>query len=227
MNPLTPLTAAVCAVTVVMVAHQPVVSAVFLAAAVLLALVGGRRGRRPDDGRRRLTALAAAGVLSVPAAVSYALIYVPFAADGWATAGDLSLRFAAMTASGLVLFSFVDADDLMRDLQLRIPAPLVYMVGSVVRLLPMSRQRWQTIRQVQRSRGVPDSWRARISCVLPLVVGLVVDAGHRSRPLQRTGIGEPGPRTLLVPVADTAAQSVARWLMVLGVLTVVVLAAVG
>ncbi|AGP29986.1 energy-coupling factor transporter transmembrane component T family protein [Corynebacterium terpenotabidum] len=213
MNPLTPLTAAVCAVAVVMIAHQPVVSGGFLAASVVLAVVTGRRHRR---------ALYAALILAVPATVSYALIYVPFADDGWATTGDLSLRFTAMTASGLVLLSFVDPDDLMRDLQLRIPAPLVYMVGSVVRLLPMAQQRWRTIRQVQTSRGVPDTWRARIDCVLPLVVGLVVDAGHRSRPLQRTGIGDAGPRTVLVPVVDSAAQRALRWTLVAVVVAVIV-----
>lgn len=217
MNPLTPLTAAICAVVVVMVAHDPWVSGAFLAASAVLALATGRRHRR---------ALFAALVIAVPATVSYGLIYVPFADDGWATTGDLSLRFAAMTASGLVLLSYVDADDLMRDLQLRIPAPLVYMVGSVVRLLPMAQQRWRTIRQVQRSRGVPDTWRARTSCVLPLVVGLVVDAGHRSRPLQRTGIGDPGPRSVLVPVADPPAQRIARWGIIVAALAAAVVAVV-
>ncbi|WP_297007364.1 energy-coupling factor transporter transmembrane component T [uncultured Corynebacterium sp.] len=215
MNPLTPLTAAVCAVAVVMVAHEPVVSASFLVGAALLALIAGRRHRR---------ALAASLFLAVPATVSYGLIYVPFADDGWATTADLSLRFAGMTTAGLVLLSFVDADALMRDLQLRIPAPLVYMVGSVVRLLPMAQQRWRTIRQVQFSRGVPDTWRARTSCVLPLVVGLVVDAGNRSRPLQRTGIGEPGRRTVLVPVPDPAAGRIARWMLVVASLVAVVVA---
>lgn len=217
LNPLTPLTAAICAVAVVMIAHDPVVSGVFLVLSAVLAVVSGRRHRR---------VLLAALVIAVPATVSYALIYVPFADDGWATTGDLSLRFAAMTASGLVLLSFVDADALMRDLQLRIPAPLVYMVGSVVRLLPMAQQRWRTIRQVQRSRGVPDTWRARTSCVLPLVVGLVVDAGHRSRPLQRTGIGEPGPRSVLVPVPDPPAQRIARWVMLVVAVAAAVVAVV-
>ena len=96
MNPLTPLTAAICAVAVVMVAHEPVVSGIFLIVAAVIALCAGRRHRR---------ALLAALVISVPATVSYALIYVPFADDGWATTGDLSLRFAAMTVSGLVLLS--------------------------------------------------------------------------------------------------------------------------
>lgn len=215
MNPLTPLTAAICAVVVVMVAHEPVVSGIFLIAAAVLGLFAGCRHRR---------ALLAALVISVPATVSYALIYVPFADDGWATTGDLSLRFAAMTVSGLLLLSFVNADDLMRDLQLRIPAPLVYMLGSVVRLLPMAQHRWRTIRQVQLSRGVPDSWRARTSCVLPLVVGLVVDAGNRARPLQRTGIGETGTRTVLVPVADPPVQRIGRWLLIVASVLAAVLA---
>ena len=220
MNPLTPLTAAVCAVVVVMIAHDTVVSAVMLAfavvTAVLSAVLSGGAGR--STGRRssrQLRALGASLLLTVPATVSYALIYVPFSAEGWTTAGGLSLRFAAMTASGLVLLSFVDVDDLMCSLQLRVPAPLVYMVGSVVRLLSMARRRWSTIREVQRSRGVPDTWRARASCVLPLVVGLVVEAGHRSRPLQRTGIGDPGPRTLLDPVDDPWQERVGRRLLVL------------
>lgn len=220
LNPTTPLVAAICAVTVVMVAHSELVSTIALGLALVVTMVA--RLRSPQHGRRQLRALGASLVLVIPASVSYALIYVPFADDGWAAAGALALRFAAMTASGLVLLSFIDADALMRDLQLRIPAPLVYMVGSVVRLLPMAQQQWVAIRQIQRSRGVPDSWRARVSCVLPLVVGLVVDAGHRSRPLQRTGIGEPGPRTVLVPVADSTGQRAVRWFMVAATVGVIV-----
>lgn len=228
-SPLTPLTAAVCAIVTVMVLHNPWVSAAFLLDAVLLACAG----------RRQRRALTAGLVLSVPAFLSYALIYVPFGdvevarvvvpvtSDGAWIAWDLGLRFAAMTCSGLVLGSFVDVDALMRRLQLSVPAPLVYMVGTVVRLLPMAQQRWRTIRQVQASRGVDvETWRSRGATVLPLVVGLIDDASQRARPLQRTGIGEPGTRTLLVPVPDSAVQRVCRWLMLLGVVVVVVAGAV-
>jgi hypothetical protein len=83
MNPLTPLTAAICAVAVVMVAHESVVSGIFFIAAAVLALVAGRRHRR---------ALLAALVISVPATVSYALIYVPFAV----TVGPPPGTFAAL-----------------------------------------------------------------------------------------------------------------------------------
>lgn len=222
LNPLTPLTAAICAVTVVMVAHSELVSACAMGLSVVVAAIASSMDPQGARHSHQLRALGASLVLAVPAGLSYVLIYVPFADDGWASAGSLALRFTAMTTSGLVLLSFVDADALMRDLQLRIPAPLVYMVGSVLRLLPMAQQRWVAIRQIQRSRGMPDSWRARFSCVLPLVVGLVVDAGHRSRPLQRTGIGEPGPRTVLVPVEDSLAQQIVRWAMIVATVGVIV-----
>lgn len=225
MSPLTPLTAAACAIVTVMVLHNPWVSGAFLLLAVVLSFAG----------RRQRRALTTGLVLSVPAFLSYALIYVPFGdvevarvlipvtSDGAWIAWDLGLRFAAMTCSGLVIGSFVDADALMRRLQLSVPAPLVYMVGTVVRLLPMAQQRWRTIRQVQASRGVEvDTWRARGATVLPLVVGLIDDASQRARPLQRTGIGEPGPRTLLMPVADSTAQQLCRWLMVVAVAVVIV-----
>ncbi len=228
MNPLTPLVAAACAIVTVMVLHNPWVSAAFLLGAVVLGLLAGRRHRR---------ALVAGLVMSVPALVSYGLIYAPFGdheiarplipvtSDGLVVAGDLGLRFAAMTCAGLVLASFVDADALMRTLQLRIPAPLVYMTGSVVRLLPMAQQRWRTIRQVQASRGVDvTTWRSRGSVVLPLIVGLINDAATRSRPLQRTGIGEPGPRTVLVAVPDRPAERVGRWVLVLVAVAAVVTA---
>ncbi|MGO3363345.1 MAG: energy-coupling factor transporter transmembrane component T family protein [Corynebacterium sp.] len=228
MSPLTPLTAAACSIVTVMVLHNPWVSAVFLLGTFLLAFAG----------RRQRRALIAALLLSVPAFLSYLLVYVPFGdvevarflipvtSDGAWIATTLGLRFMAMTCAGLVLGSFVDADALMRRLQLSIPAPLVYMVGTVVRLLPMAQQRWRTIRQVQASRGVDvDTWRSRGATVLPLVVGLIDDASQRSRPLKRTGIGEPGTRTLLVPVDDSTLQRACRWLMVLGVIAVFIVGA--
>ena len=96
-------------------------------------------------------------------------------------------------------------------------------MGSVVRLLPMARDRWRTIRNIQAARGVPvRSWRSRIDSVLPLVVGLVDDAAQRSRPLQRTGVGAPGPRTVLRPVPNPVGQRVVRW----GVIVATVLAVV-
>ncbi|RRQ15352.1 energy-coupling factor transporter transmembrane component T family protein [Corynebacterium bovis] len=231
-HPYTPVTVAACLIVLVLAVGSPVMCAVIAGAVAVWGLLRGPRQRR---------AVVAAAVVSVPAAVGFALMYVPFGADvvarvapavlggvpvtsdGAATAGRLTLRVAAVVVTGLVLAAEVDLDRLMRALQPSVPAPVVYVVGSVVRLLPMARDRWRTIRNIQAARGVPvRSWRSRIDSVLPLVVGLVDDAAQRSRPLQRTGVGTPGPRTVLRPVPNPVGQRVVRW----GVIVATVLAVV-
>lgn len=192
LNPLTPLTLAVCGMVVVLVANSWVVSAVVWGLCALVCIVV-RTPRR---------SLVTAAVISLPAFIGFGLMYAPF--NGLDVALALGLRFLAATTVALVCGSFVDLDELMRTLQTRLPAKLVYIIGSTARLYPMARQRLRTIREVRMSRGVPvRGFRANCSLVLPLVVGLVDDAAQRARPLQRTGIGEPGPRTVLRPVGET------------------------
>lgn len=192
LNPLTPLTLAVCGMVVVLVANSWVVSAVVWGLCALVCIVV-RTPRR---------SLVTAAVISLPAFIGFGLMYAPF--NGLDVALALGLRFLAATTVALVCGSFVDLDELMRTLQTRLPAKLVYIIGSTARLYPMARQRLRTIREVRISRGVPvRGFRANCSLVLPLVVGLVDDAAQRARPLQRTGIGEPGPRTVLRPVGET------------------------
>ena len=192
LNPLTPLTLAVCGMVVVLVANSWVVSAVVWGLCALVCIVV-RTPRR---------SLVTAAVISLPAFIGFGLMYAPF--NGLDVALALGLRFLAATTVALVCGSFVDLDELMRTLQTRLPAKLVYIIGSTARLYPMARQRLRTIREVRMSRGVPvRGFRANCSLVLPLVVGLVDDAAQRARPLQRTCIGEPGPRTVLRPVGET------------------------
>lgn len=199
LNPLTPLTLAVCGMVVVLVANSWVVSAVMWGLCALVCIVV-RTPRR---------SLVTAAVISLPAFIGFGLMYAPF--NGLDVALALGLRFLAATTVALVCGSFVDLDELMRTLQTRLPAKLVYIIGSTARLYPMARQRLRTIREVRISRGVPvRGFRANCSLVLPLVVGLVDDAAQRARPLQRTGIGEPGPRTVLRPVGETRLDWVIR-----------------
>ncbi|MEJ4111891.1 energy-coupling factor transporter transmembrane protein EcfT [Corynebacterium kroppenstedtii] len=159
---------------------------------------------------RNKAALVTAVAMIAPACVSFSLMYGLF--GSWGTAGALSLRFAAVVGCGVMVGSLVDVDALMRALQTWLPAPMVYVVGSVARLVPLAASRLRIIQQVQRSRGVtPRRWRL----VVPLVVGLVVDASARSRPLSRTGIGVPGRRSVLYPVRDRVWERVVRWGMVI------------
>ncbi|MGV0398229.1 energy-coupling factor transporter transmembrane component T family protein [Corynebacterium suicordis] len=206
MNPLTPLTFAACAAIMVLAVDSWILSAVVVGAVFL-----------STPRRVLLPALA----IGLPACLGFVLMYAPFGEqpgwwiitrDGLSTALHLGIRFLAVTAVALLGMSKVDVDRLMRALQPRVPAPLLYVVGSTVRLYPMARQRLQTIQQVHQSRGIDTSGiRAKAHLVLPLIVGLVDDAAQRARPLQHLGVGERGPRTVLHPVADSALEKFLRW----------------
>lgn len=214
MNPLTPLTCAACAVILTLIADSVWVSAGMLALAVLITLL------RPAS---RATLLVAMGI-GAPAFVGFTLMYAPFGhepgwwiftADGTRIAGSLGLKFMAAVVIGLTLGSFITADQLMRTLQTRLPAPLVYVIGSTFRLFPMARARVQIIKQIRHSRGIPTKgFFGMKGLVLPLIVGLVDDASQRARPLQCAGFGEPGPRTILRPVPDSVMQRVLRWVVI-------------
>ncbi|RAV31729.1 energy-coupling factor transporter transmembrane component T family protein [Corynebacterium heidelbergense] len=216
MHPLTPVTAGACGMVIVLVANNPWVSAAGLVIAAIVAF------------RRFLVATA----LTVPAAVGFALMYAPFGhsawwggltSDGLHTALNLSLRLWAVIAVGLAAGAHTDVDRLMRALQVRAPAPFVYVIGSTVRLYPMARHRLEMLRRVASSRGIPvRTVRGRLRLFFPLIVGLIDDAALRSRPLQRLRIGEPGPRTVLRPVADPPLERALRWAMILLTLGIVV-----
>lgn len=219
MNPITVLTIAASAVTLVLVADNIWVSlGVWLTCALISAFTPTpRRG------------FSAALPMGLPAFIGFGLMYVPFGhepgwwiitRDGLRTTVDLGARFLSATTAGLVICSFISVDSLMRALQPRVYSPLLYVLGSTTRLYPMASARWNDIRQIRITRGVEvDSVQAKAAMVLPLIVGLVDDAAQRSRALQRTGIGEPGRRTVLRPVRETWVDWLLRGLA-LGVLVV-------
>lgn len=232
LNPVTLLTFAAVSVVLVLVANRWFVSlAAWLLAGALVACGGPRPGRAPGATgagaaarrvarARRRKVFASATALSLPAFVGFSLMYAPFGEvpgwwiitrDGLWVAVGLGLRFLGASTTGLAIGSFIDFDELMRALQPRVPAKLLYVVGATFRLFPMAKARLEMIRQVQVSRGLGQrSWRARWAMVLPLIVGLVDDAAQRARPLQRTGIGAPGPRTVLRPVPDRPVDKALR-----------------
>lgn len=197
-HPYTPLVTAACLMVSVTVLNAPWASAIGIGVAVVASLI-----------IRNKAATLAAVTIIIPACVSFSLMYGLF--GSWSTAAALSLRFAAVVGCGVMFGSLVNPDALMRALQTWLPAPIVYVVGSVVRLIPLATSRMRTIQQIQRSRGVKPQRR---KLVIPLVVGLVTDAAQRSRPLSRTGIAQPGRRTVLYPVRDRAWERVVRYGMV-------------
>lgn len=226
LHPRTPATLALCAIVIVFAVDRPIVSlaALLLAAACALPSRRARRG------------LSVAAIAGASAAGGFFLMYAPFGrepwwgpltSDGMAVACGLSLRFAAAAAIGVVAAAYTDSDRLMRDLQPRLPAPLVYVVGSTLRLYPMAARRFEGLRQVAITRGVQGRWNLSVGLLVPLLVGLVDDAATRARPLEQTGIARPGVRTVLRPVPNPPLQRCLRWLMLALTLAVVGASAFG
>ncbi|MDO4927597.1 MAG: energy-coupling factor transporter transmembrane component T [Corynebacterium sp.] len=166
-------------------------------------------------------------LIAAPAYLGFFLMYAPFSENGWQIAGELGTRFLAATTVGLVFLSFVDIDAFMRAVQPRLPATLVYVIGSASRLYPLAQYRLRTIREVRLTRGLPiRGLKANLAILMPLVVGLVDDAGQRARPLTRMGLGNPGPRTVLNPVTHRTQDTLVQ-LFALGAVVVVTIASIG
>ncbi len=202
LHPFTLLTFAGCSMVLLTALNNVVASAIGLGGVIIVGLLA-----------RRKAVLLTTAALGLPAVASFSLMYGLF--GQWQSAAELSLRFAAILGSGLLFFSFIDADEMLRAMSTKVPAPVVFILGSISRMTQLAQQRLSTIEEIQRSRRMKVRKFSWNNVLLPLIVGMVTDAAVRSRPLQRTGIARPGPRTVLYPVADRTAERVLRWLCVL------------
>ncbi|VZH86469.1 energy-coupling factor transporter transmembrane component T family protein [Corynebacterium rouxii] len=200
LNPVTLFVISACAVVTVLVANRLEVSVGAWLCAGVLALVGASIRR----------VFLTTTLLSVPVFAGLMVMYAPFGEvpgwwfftiDGTHTALLLGMRLLGATAAALCVGSTINTDELMRAVQPRVNPKLLYVIASTLRLYPLAKARLEIIRQTHITRGIDvHSIRGRWGLVLPLVVGLVDNAAQRARPLQRTGIGHPGPRTVLRPV---------------------------
>lgn len=219
LHPLTALTAAgSTAVITTAAANWPLSLAVALAAAGLAVRAGvGRR------------VLAAAAAILLPLGLSLLLLHGLFfpegrtvlaswgparvTAEGLGFALELGTRTAACVLV-LLLFSFtVSVADLTAALAARrVPRQFGFVLASALTLLPAMVTRLDGIRQAQEARGLVlrGGLLSRLAAVrlqvVPLVLGLIDEAGTRAQALDARGFGRPGPRTSYREVPDSAAQ---------------------
>ncbi|WP_232084546.1 energy-coupling factor transporter transmembrane component T, partial [Arthrobacter sp. SO5] len=94
----------------------------------------------------------------------------------------------------------------------RVPPQFGFVLSSALMLLPAMATRLDGIRQAQEARGLVlrGGILSRLGAVrlqmVPLVLGLIEDAGNRAQALEARGFGHPGPRTSYREVPDSAAQ---------------------
>lgn len=219
LHPLTALTAAASAAVITTAAASWPLSLAVAAVAVALAARGGVAGR----------VLTAAGVILAPLCFSLLVLHGLFFPEGhtvlaqWGPARvtaeglDFALDLASRTAACvlvLLLFSFtVSVADLVAALAARrVPPQFGFVLASTLTLVPAIAGRLHGIRQAQEARGLVlrGGVLARIGAVrlqmVPLVLGLIEDAGNRAQALDARGFGSPGPRTSYRDVRDSSAQ---------------------
>lgn len=223
LHPLTALTAAGCAAVITTaVGSWPLSLAVALAAA-LLAARAGVAGR----------VLTAAAVILAPLCLSLLVLHGLSFPDGhtvlaqWGPARvtaeglGFALELASRTAACVLvflLFSFtVSVPDLLAALAARrIPPQFSFVLASTLTLVPAMAGRLERIRQAQEARGlvVRRGLLSRLAAArlqaVPLVLGLVEDAGARAQALEARGFGAPGPRTSYRKLDDPPRQRIFR-----------------
>lgn len=219
LHPLTALSLAVSAAAVTTAAGTwPLSVAVALGAGLLAGRAGvGRRVR------------ATAAVILVPFGVSLLVLHGLFFPEGrtvlaaWGpvrvTVEGLGFALEAGTRTAacvlvLLLFSFtVNVPDLAAALTARrVPRQFSFILVSTLTLLPAIARRLERIQQAQQARGLvlrgglPSRLAAVRLQMVPLVLGLIDDAGSRSQALDARGFARPGPRTSYRVLPDPAAQ---------------------
>jgi energy-coupling factor transport system permease protein len=94
-------------------------------------------------------------------------------------------------------------------------------------------ERASQIIAAQRARGLDTegSLRRRLRGVVPIagsvILGAIAEVEERSMALEARAFTRPGRRSLLWHPPDSMAQRAARWLMVLGLVSVIVVRATG
>ncbi|HEY8753993.1 MAG TPA: energy-coupling factor transporter transmembrane component T [Arthrobacter sp.] len=223
LHPLTALTVAgVTAVVTTAVASWPVSIAVALAAAVVA--MRARVGKR---------VVPAAALILVPLCLSLLVVHGLFFPEGrtvlaqWGPARvtaeglEFALDVASRTAACvlvLLVFSFtVSVPDLVSALAARkFPPQFGFVLASTLTLAPAIATRLDRIRQAQEARGLVLSGGLVSRCValrlqmVPLVMGLIEDAGSRAQALDARGFGAAGPRTTYRAIEDPPGQRLFR-----------------
>lgn len=138
-------------------------------------------------------------------------------AEGLEFALDVGTRTAACVVV-LLVFSFtVSVPDLVSALAARkFPPQFGFVLASTLALAPAIAVRLQRIRQAQEARGLVlrGSPFSRIAALrlqmVPLVMGLIDDAGSRAQALDARGFGAAGPRTSYREIEDPPVQRLVR-----------------
>ncbi len=131
-------------------------------------------------------------------------------------------RILAVIGSMLLLAMDTRPDALMISLNQRgVPASLSYIVLTTIQVVPRFQVKAATILDAQRSRGLETEGsfvnraRALLPLIGPLVIGSLVEVEQRAIALEARAFKRKGPKTSFLVLRDSAAQQLARKVLIL------------
>jgi energy-coupling factor transport system permease protein len=235
LNPLTKATLATTTAIAAVVLGGLLWPIVLVIVAVILpAAVAGVLGRL----------LRTAGLLALPIAVSAFVVNLFFfpgaetillrigpitaTAEGLAFALEILVRILAISGAVTLFYLTTRPADLVVDLERRGISPRVgFVANASVQTVPAMVDRAAQITAAQRARGLDTEgslWR-RIRGVVPIVgpviLGSLAEVEERTMALEARGFTRPGRRTLLWSPADSTAEAIARWMLLLALLALI------
>jgi energy-coupling factor transport system permease protein len=174
-------------------------------------------------------------------------LFFPGAVDRLVTIGPLGvsregLSFGLVSA-GRLLVAFISsvtflfttlADDLLESLVARGASHrIAFVVLAAVQMVPRLQARTGSILDAQQARGLPISGsirqrvRALVPLIGPVILGSLIDVRERTFALEARGFGARRGRTAYRVVIDPPVDRLLRWLLILGMVAVVVVATTG
>jgi energy-coupling factor transport system permease protein len=191
---------------------------------------------------RRL--LRTAGLLALPIALSAFVVNLFFfpggrevllrlgpivaTAEGLGFALEILARIMAISGAITLFYLTTRPGDLVVDLERRGISPRVAFVANAsVQTVPAMVERAAQITAAQRARGLDTEgsvWRrvrGIVPIVGPVILGSIAEVEERTMALEARGFTRPGRRTLLWAPADSAPESVSRWVMVVGLVALI------
>jgi energy-coupling factor transport system permease protein len=129
-------------------------------------------------------------------------------------------RVLIVVSSFLWLALTTRSDLLMSALNQRgLPPSLSYLIVSSIQIIPRFQARAETILDAQRSRGLETGGnllsraRAIFPLVVPLILSSLIDVEERAMAIEARGFNNPGPKTSLIEIKQSAWEIPLRWLL--------------
>lgn len=145
--------------------------------------------------------------------------------EGLLLAGQLSFRYMAMIMVVLTASNFIKLSDFLKCLE-RIPfgAPVAYIAGVSIQWIPQVATLVTRIKEANtiRHRSMRGPVNTMRYVAIPLISRMFYMSALRGIPLEISGITQPGKRTVLYPVPDSAVQKVLRVLLLVAIVLVLI-----